>query len=192
MGYALEASWVRAVIAAIFALIGSIALGAVTAARAGMLSAATVVTMFATVCWLAWHIDQARQPIALRLMGGRDAVLYFSTRIALRATSGSFSRVLPRVLQRLFSRLFFRLFFHFPCVYSSDVSANTVPPMAVRIDRVRVWPGRLLSIVVTPQRPPGRAFAVLILADSLPHPRFRALAAQLSCVQRGVTLIQHR
>jgi len=168
MGYALAVSFSRAVLAMLLTAIGGLALATAIESRFGALPALPVAVVFVSACWRGWRADRQRQPFAIRLMGGRDAILYFRGRAPGNATRRA--RRGPVFPVR---------------------STAPVISIAVRIDRVVHWPGRFIGIAATPQRPPGRPFSVVILADSLPNARFRALAAQLRCVQRGVTLLEH-
>lgn len=67
--------------------------------------------------------------------------------------------------------------------------------VAVAIDRITHWPGRLASVRFVPRVPApgaGGATDVLIFADALPEPDFRSLGIHLRCIARGVTLVEHR
>lgn len=206
MAYAISPSWLRLVLAAILVVSGAIAWFWVSYARWGWLAGSAAVLCFLMVCTLQWRRECARLPSAIRLIGGQRAIFYFPP---CRTKP-------PRGLADVLSA--WRSALVRPRRFDERIggqASSRAGHDGIEADIVRVvlWPGRLIGLTLRPVAPvaslqyrwrrlsggtdrgdhgPHCPATVLLFADSMPAPCFRALGIQLRCLQRGVTFVEHR
>lgn len=218
MAYRLSASFLHAALALIFVSAGAWAVLASVTARMGAAAGWLAVGALLGLCAHAWQRDVRRRPMAIRLMGPQRAILYYPSdrvrslgRLARLARFGHLGAG-PGGRGRHAGRHPNRHSLEGP---RSDAAATSGPDLeaadclAVRIEGATHWPGRLLSLRLSPlpvglhglPPAPGMAASVrkkrfsrnlLIWADTMPEGCYRSLCVQIRCGQRGVMFVEER